>query len=192
FVVDASGSMAARKRMVAVKGAILSLLIDAYQKRDTVGMIAFRGDGLAPHAGAEVVLRPTNSVELAQRQLQRLPTGGKTPLADGLLLAEKVLNQQELRENRVEPLVVVLSDGRGNVARDGIAPLEGVKIAAGRIAEKGWKSVVIDCESGYPRLGLAGVMAQAMGGDCVKLDELSAESVSGLVKSKMRESHNID
>ena len=191
FVVDASGSMAARKRMVAVKGAILSLLIDAYQKRDTVGMIAFRGER------AEVVLRPTNSVELAQRQLGRLPTGGKTPLADGLLLAEKLLSQQALRENRVEPLIVVLSDGRGNVlrggvSREGLSPLEGAKRAAGQIAEKGWKSVVIDCESGYPKLGLARVMAQAMGGECVKLDELSAESVTKVVESRLRTSKNLD
>ena len=179
FVVDASGSMAARKRMVVVKGAILSLLIDAYQKRDTVGMIAFRGNR------AEMVLRPTNSVELAQRQLQRLPTGGRTPLADGLLLAEKVLGQQELRENRVEPLVVLLSDGRANSqVRGGENPLEEAKFAAGRIAERGWKSIVIDCESGYPKLGLASVMAQAMGGECVKLDELSVKNVTGLVKSR--------
>ncbi len=196
FVVDGSGSMAARKRMTAVKGAILSLLIDAYQKRDTVGMIAFRQER------AEVVLRPTNSVELAQRQLQRLPTGGKTPLADGLLLAAKVLEQQDLREHRVEPLVVLLSDGRANVGRySGLDqskigrrgagassnPLEEAKLAAGKIAERGWKSVVIDCESGYPRLGLAGMMAQAMGGECVKLDELSAESVSGLVRKRIED-----
>lgn len=186
--------MAARKRMTAVKGAILSLLIDAYQKRDTVGMIAFRADR------AEVVLRPTNSVELAQRQLERLPTGGKTPLADGLLLAEKLLSQQDLRENRVEPLVVLLSDGRANaghysgldqplIGRRGASsnPLEEAKLAAGKIAEKGWKSIVIDCESGYPKLGLARVMAQAMGGECVKLDELSAEGVSGLVRKRIKD-----
>lgn len=185
FVVDGSGSMAARKRMTAVKGAILSLLIDVYQKRDTVGMIAFRGER------AEVVLRPTNSVDLAQRQLQRLPTGGKTPLADGLLLAEKLLSQQDLRENRVEPLVVLLSDGRANAkVRGDSNPLDEAKLAARKFAEKGWKCVVIDCESGYPKLGLAGVMAQAMGGECVKLDELSAESVSGLVKAKILQGEN--
>lgn len=194
FVVDGSGSMAARKRMTAVKGAILSLLIDAYQKRDTVGMIAFRQDR------AEVVLRPTNSVELAQRQLERLPTGGKTPLADGLLLAGRLLSQQDLREHRVEPLVVLLSDGRANVGHySGLDqseigrrsansnPLEEAKLAAGRIAERGWKSVVIDCESGYPKLGLAGVMAQAMGGECVRLDELSAENMTKLVKSRLQQ-----
>ncbi|MDG4863380.1 putative cobaltochelatase, partial [Streptomyces sp. T-3] len=106
FVVDASGSMAARQRMSAVKGAVLSLLLDAYQRRDKVGLVTFRG------AGAEVALPPTSSVDAAAARLESLPTGGRTPVAAGLLKAHEVLRIERLRDPARRPLVVVVTDGR--------------------------------------------------------------------------------
>jgi magnesium chelatase subunit D len=190
FVVDASGSMAARQRMTAVKGAILSLLLEAYQKRDSVGLITFRG------TSASVLLPPTNSVTLAQRQLVKLPTGGRTPLADGLLQAYQLLKQQTQQENGPLPLLVLLSDGRANVGRvnDGGTkagheqqPMAEALTAAKQIAQRGWSSVVIDCESGYPPLGLAAKVGQALGGETIRLDSLTAGNLSQLVREKLRD-----
>ncbi|MEW2167741.1 putative cobaltochelatase, partial [Streptomyces sp. NPDC007084] len=105
FVVDASGSMAARQRMSAVKGAVLSLLLDAYQRRDKVGLVTFRG------SAAEVALPPTSSVDAAAARLESLPTGGRTPLAAGLLRAHEVLRVERLRDSARRPLVVLVTDG---------------------------------------------------------------------------------
>ena len=110
FLVDASGSMAARARMGAVKGAVLSLLLDAYQRRDKVGMITFRG------SAARVLLPPTSSVEAAAARLAELPTGGRTPLAAGLLRAHEVLRTERLRDPDRRPLLVVVTDGRATPA----------------------------------------------------------------------------
>lgn len=111
FVVDASGSMAARQRMTAVKGAVLSLLMDAYQRRDKVGLITFRGKD------AEVVLPPTSSVDAAAARLEMLPTGGRTPVAAGLLKAHDVLRVERLRDPSRRPLLVVVTDGRATGGR---------------------------------------------------------------------------
>ena len=119
FIVDASGSMGAQRRMVAVKGAVLSLLLDAYQRRDRVALISFRG------TGAELLLPPTNSVDLAQLYLQDMPTGGRTPLSRGLYLALETLETERLKDRNVLPLVVLLSDGRANVSLDGGATQPG-------------------------------------------------------------------
>jgi magnesium chelatase subunit D len=116
FLVDASGSMGAQRRMVAVKGAILSLLLDAYQRRDRVGLISFRG------AGADLLLPPTGSVDLAQVHLRDLPTGGRTPLGHGLYLALDVIERERLKDRDVLPLLVLLSDGRANVPLGKIPP----------------------------------------------------------------------
>ena len=110
FVVDASGSMGAQRRMVAVKGAIMSLLLDAYQRRDRVGLISFRG------TRAELLLPPTNSVDLAKVHLQDMPTGGRTPLSAGLFKALEIIETERIKDRDVLPLLVLLSDGRGNVA----------------------------------------------------------------------------
>ena len=110
FLVDASGSMAARARMGAVKGAVLSLLLDAYQRRDKVGMITFSG------SAARVLLPPTSSVEAAAARLADLPTGGRTPLAAGLLRAHEVLRTERLRDPDRRPLLVVVTDGRATSA----------------------------------------------------------------------------
>jgi magnesium chelatase subunit D len=173
FVVDASGSMAARQRMSAVKGAVLSLLLDAYQRRDKVGLVTFRG------AAAEVALPPTSSVDAAAARLESLPTGGRTPLAAGLLKAHDVLRVERLRDPARRPLVVVVTDGR---ATGGPEPVALAGRAARLFAAEGVASVVVDCESGHVRLGLAARLAGELGGTAVTLDELRADSIAGLVR----------
>ncbi|KUO22563.1 putative cobaltochelatase [Streptomyces dysideae] len=173
FVVDASGSMAARRRMSAVKGAVLSLLLDAYQRRDKVGLVTFRG------AAADVALPPTSSVDAAAARLESLPTGGRTPLAAGLLKAHEVLRVERLRDPARRALVVVVTDGR---ATGGPEPVALSGRAARLFAAEGVASVVVDCESGPVRLGLAGQLAGELGGTAVTLDELRADSIAGLVK----------
>ncbi|RDD85458.1 putative cobaltochelatase [Streptomyces parvulus] len=173
FVVDASGSMAARQRMSAVKGAVLSLLLDAYQRRDKVGLVTFRG------SAADVALPPTSSVDAAAARLESLPTGGRTPLAAGLLKAHEVLRVERLRDPARRALVVVVTDGR---ATGGVEPVALAGRAARLFAAEGTASVVVDCESGPIRLGLAGQLAGELGGTAVTLDELRADSIAGLVK----------
>ncbi|MFD8698742.1 putative cobaltochelatase [Kitasatospora purpeofusca] len=173
FVVDASGSMAARQRMTAVKGAVLSLLMDAYQRRDKIGMITFRG------AGAELALPPTSSVEVGAARLESLPTGGRTPLAAGLLRAHEVLRVERLRDPDRRPLLVVVTDGRATGARDAVAQSHR---AAGLLAGQGVASVVLDCESGPVRLGLARTLADRLRATAVTLDELRADGVASLVR----------
>ncbi|GAA1424329.1 putative cobaltochelatase [Streptomyces thermospinosisporus] len=177
FLVDASGSMAARQRMSAVKGAVLSLLLDAYQRRDKVGLVTFRG------TGAEVALPPTSSVDAAAARLESLPTGGRTPLAAGLLRAHEVLRVERLRDPARRPLLVVVTDGR---ATGGPEPVALAGRAARLFAADGVASVVVDCESGPVRLGLAGQLAGELGGTAVTLDELRADSIAGLVKDVRR------
>ncbi|MGD9485161.1 putative cobaltochelatase [Streptomyces sp. TRM70308] len=177
FVVDASGSMAARQRMSAVKGAVLSLLLDAYQRRDKVGMVTFRG------ADAEVALPPTSSVDAAAARLESLPTGGRTPLAAGLLRAREVLRVERLRDPARRPLLVAVTDGR---ATGGPEPVARAQRAGGLLAAEGTASVVVDCESGPVRLGLAAELARALGGPAVTLQELRADAVSALVKDVRR------
>ncbi|MFI6499624.1 magnesium chelatase subunit D family protein [Nonomuraea typhae] len=157
FVVDASGSMAARRRMTAVKTAVLSLLLDAYQRRDKVGLVTFRG------STAEVALPPTSSVEAGAARLRQLPTGGRTPLAAGLIRAAEVLRVERMRDPDRRPLVVVVTDGRATAAGD-------VDRAAGLL--KGVACVVVDCESGPVRLGLAVRLAARLGAEVVPLDDL--------------------
>ncbi|MFE6842766.1 putative cobaltochelatase [Streptomyces sp. NPDC057686] len=182
FVVDASGSMAARQRMGAVKGAVLSLLLDAYQRRDKVGLITFRG------AAAELALPPTSSVDAAAARLEQLPTGGRTPLAAGLLKAREVLRIERLRDPSRRPLLVVVTDGRATSAgsaggRPDSTPRELSARSARLLQAEGVASVVVDCESGPVRLGLAGVLAADLGGPAVTLDGLRADSLAGLVKN---------
>ena len=197
FVVDASGSMGAQRRMVAVKGAILSLLLDAYQRRDRVGLIAFRG------TGAQLLLPPTSSVDLAQAMLQEMPTGGRTPLSRGLLLAIEVIESEKQKDRNVLPLLVVLSDGRANVAmgvgldgsggavhpepvegRGGL-PLAEARAVAAAIREQKISAVVIDTETDFLRLGLASTIAGEMGAPCLKLEELHADGLADAVRLQM-------
>ncbi|WCN84661.1 magnesium chelatase subunit D family protein [Micromonospora sp. LH3U1] len=150
FVVDASGSMGARQRMTAVKDAVLALLTDAYQRRDKVAVIAFRG------AGARTLLPATSSVLAASTRLAELPTGGRTPLAEGLLAAADLLRVERLRDPKRRPLVLIVTDGR---ATAGNRPLDRAAGAAAVLAATGAPCVVIDCESGPVRLNLASRLA---------------------------------
>ncbi|MEU7620104.1 VWA domain-containing protein, partial [Micromonospora rifamycinica] len=171
FVVDASGSMGARQRMSAVKGAVLALLTDAYQRRDTVAVVAFRG------AGAQVVLPATSSVLAASARLAELPTGGRTPLAEGLLAAADLLRVQRLRDPLRRPLVLVVTDGR---ATAGTRPLERSARAAAVLAATGAPCVVVDCEAGPVRLHLARRLAGQLGAAHHHLDTVAADPLAGL------------
>jgi len=177
FAVDASGSMAARQRMSAVSGAVVSLLRDAYQRRDKVGVVTFRG------GAAETALPPTNSVDAAVSRLRRLRTGGRTPLADGLLRARRVLAVERVRDPRRRPLLVLLTDGRATASGSGGDPLRDALRAASLLAGDGVAAVVVDCESGHVRLGLAGRVAAALDAACLRLEELSADQVAGVVRA---------
>nr|WP_296071243.1 VWA domain-containing protein [uncultured Actinoplanes sp.] len=159
FVVDASGSMAARKRMTIVKTAVLSLLRDAYQRRDRIGMITFRGHD------AEQVLPPTSSHEVGVMRLAALRTGGRTPLAAGLRTAAATIATERRRDPRRRPLLVVVTDGRATSGPDPVAVAP---------ALAGVSTVVVDCESGPIRLGLAARLAAALDADLMPLDQLEA------------------
>jgi magnesium chelatase subunit D len=172
FCVDASGSMGARARMSAVKAAVLSLLLDAYQRRDKVGLVTFRG------TGATVTLPPTSSVEAGAARLRSLPSGGRTPLAAGLLTARQVLEVERRRDPSRAPLLVLLSDGRGNVGPD---PVRAAQRAAAGLAIDDVAAVVVDCESGPVRLGLAAAIATELDATLVRLDELAADGLRSLV-----------
>jgi len=178
FVVDASGSMGARERMRAVKGAIFSLLQDAYQKRDKVGLIAFR------RQTAEVLLPVTRSVDLAQKCLQQLPTGGKTPLAEGLHTALSVLQSMQKKEKEMQPILVLVTDGRANrsVTGGGDAIADALK-AAGKIGMAGIQSVVIDTETDFVKLGVARSVAREMGSSYYSLQALSEQTILHIVKN---------
>jgi magnesium chelatase subunit D len=187
FLVDASGSMAARRRMAATKGAVLSLLLDAYQRRDRVGLVSFSG------LGARVLLPPTSSVDLAARRLAELPTGGRTPLAAGLARARELLAAERVRDPRRRPLLVVVTDGRANAAdRDGPAgagggrardPVAAALAEARALAARGAAAVVVDTEDGPVRLGLAGELAAALHAPRLRLEELAAQPLAGVVRA---------
>ena len=168
FVVDASGSMAARARMTEVKGAVLGLLLDAYQRRDKVGLITFRDKG------AELVLPPTSSVENAACRLDAIQTGGRTPLAAGLAKAVQVINTERLRDPLRRPLVLLVTDGRADSA-------SATRAGAGL---REHDVVVVDCESGRVRLGLAERLAVDLGADYLRLDDVTAEPLTGIVTEK--------
>lgn len=179
FVVDASGSMAAQRRMEAVKGAVLALLTDAYQRRDEVAVISFRGDAAA------LLLAPTRSVDRAEQGLRELPTGGRTPLPHALQLALETLEQAAA--NGAPPLLVLLSDGKANVAlRDGGDPWRETLALAEMLAGRGIPALVLDTETGYLRLGRAAQLAQALGAECLTLEELSAESLALTIRGCMQ------
>ena len=179
FVVDASWSMAVAERMAATKGAILSLLTDAYQRRDRVGLIVFQKDR------ATLVLSPTNSVQLAQRALMDIPVGGKTPLSAGLFLAADVLRQEKLHHPDIEPLLIVLTDGAGNVSIGALPPQEESYRFAELIAHEKIKSVVINMEHAAFDQGLAQQLANHLKAPCYALSELKAESLAHVARQEM-------
>ena len=174
FLVDASGSMGAKERMKMVKGAVLALLREAYQKRDRVGLIAFR------RTSAETLLPMTRSVELAEKELRSLPTGGKTPLAEGLAAALKMMDELSRKEG-AETVLVLVTDGRTNVSAAGKAKDEALR-AAEEIARRDAHCIVLDTEKSFPKVGLAPEIAQRMNAGYATLERLCAEGVLEVVR----------
>jgi magnesium chelatase subunit D len=185
FAVDASGSMAARHRMASAKGAVLALLQRAYQQRDSVGLLQFRG------TKATLLLPPTNSTDQACKFLATLPTGGRTPLASGLRLALHTFQMAKKRDKRRQSILVLITDGRANVAdlerkrAVTINPIEDAFAAANELRSIGIPSLVIDTEEGPVRMGLASRLAQELGGTCVALEALEAKSVSNAIQAAL-------
>ena len=183
FVVDASGSMGAGQRMVETKGAVLSLLLEAYQKRDKVGLVAFRGQG------ASVLLPPTSSVDLAYKLLEELPTGGKTPLVHGLSLGHELLQRQLRRDPTSFPVLVVISDGKANVSLADGKPLAEARQAARAIAEDGRiRTLVVDVEkAGLIRFGLAQNLAADLGAQYFRIEDLRARDLVDVLRREVLE-----
>jgi magnesium chelatase subunit D len=169
FCVDASGSMAASRRMREVKTAILSLLTDAYQRRDKVGLITFRG------GGAELVLPPTGSVEVAVARLRDLAAGGRTPLAEALARVGEVVRVGAIRDPRRRPLLVLVTDGRATHGPDALGRAHQAAAALGRT---GLSSVVVDCETGRFRMGLARRLSELLGAVHVPVGEVDAAALT--------------
>lgn len=179
FVVDASWSMAVAERMSATKGAILSLLTDAYQRRDRVGLVVFQKDR------ALTVLPPTNSIQLAHRALADIPVGGKTPLSAGLSLALEILERERLLHPEVLPLMILLTDGAGNVSIGELPPQEEAMLVAEKFHEHEIRSVVINMEHAAFDQGLARTLAERLDAPCYTLQELKAEHLYRTVRQEM-------
>jgi magnesium chelatase subunit D len=184
FVVDASWSMAVAERMSATKGAIMSLLTDAYQRRDRVGLVVFQKNQ------ARVVLTPTNSVQLAQKALADIPVGGKTPLSAGLALAHFIVKQDRLAHPDVLPMMIILTDGAGNVSITEMPPQEEAHLIADQIREDGIKTVVVNMEHASFDQGLAQRLSDHLGGACYTLGELRADLLYRTVREEMQVSQS--
>lgn len=179
FLVDASWSMAVAERMAATKGAILSLLTDAYQRRDRVGLITFQKDRSLQ------ILPPTNSVQSAERALRDIPVGGKTPLSAGLSMAYDVLMREKTLHPDVLPLLIILTDGAGNVSMGHLPPQEEAQRIAEMIADENIHSVVINMEHAAFDQGLAQALADHLKSPCYALTDLKAENLYAAVKDEM-------
>jgi magnesium chelatase subunit D len=182
FLVDASGSMGAKGRMAASKGAVMSLLLDAYQKRDRVGMISFRREE------AVVNLPPTSSIELAATCLQNMPVGGRTPLSAGLAKTFLLLRSQLLREPTTQPIVLIITDGKTNVSLGQEKPMQEALQMAGRMAgDERITSIVVDTESqGLVTFGLAQHLAQAMQAHYFQINDLKAQTLVHIAQETRR------
>jgi len=181
FVVDASWSMAVAERMEATKGAVFSLLTDAYQRRDRVGLVVFQKND------ARVVLPPTNSVELARRALADIPVGGKTPLSAGLQTAYEVITRELRQHPDLMPLMVLLTDGAGNVSTTNLPPQEETRRAAEMFPQAHIRSVVINMEHEAFDQGLAQALADHLEAPCYTLAELKAEALLQTVREELAE-----
>jgi magnesium chelatase subunit ChlD-like protein len=179
FVVDASWSMAVSERMQATKGAIMSLLTDAYQRRDRVGLVVFQKDR------ATLILPPTNSVLLAKKALANIPVGGKTPLSAGLLLAYETVKREKTLHPDIVPMIILLTDGAGNVSIGNEPPQEEAQRIANLIREHEIKTVTINMEHVAFDRGLATQLAHCLGGPCYTLGQLHAEVLYETVRKEM-------
>ena len=177
FAVDASGSMGAKKRMIETKSAVLSLLYDAYQKRDRVALTAFRKDK------AEILLPATRSINLAQKRLQELPTGGRTPLAKGLTLAMQMIVSEKIKDKDMIPLFILITDGKVN-DRSSETPYKDLINIAKEVAKKNIPGIVIDTENSFVPLGIAKEIANHMNSEYIKVHELKAKEIVNIVRMK--------
>ena len=168
FVVDASWSMAVAERMEATKGAIMSLLTDVYQRRDRVGLVVFNKND------AILVLSPTNSVQLARKALADIAVGGKTPLSAGLLTAYEVFRKEAITHPDVMPLMILLTDGAGNVSLSDLPPQQEAHQISHQIRDAGIRSVVINMEHAAFDQGLAHLLAEHLSAPCHTLEDLHA------------------
>ncbi len=179
FCVDGSGSMGAQNRMDAARGAVLELLIDAYRRRDRVGLVTFRGNG------ADVVLAPTSSVELAQIKLKQLPTGGATPLAHGMVKSLELLTAEARRDQRIVPWLVLVTDGRANVGLDGGLGSEDARAIAARLRAADLNVLLIDTSGGSRPSSAARELALAAGAQYVRLESVAAGAVANAVRERI-------
>ncbi|WP_044478074.1 VWA domain-containing protein [Paenibacillus antibioticophila] len=186
FVVDASGSMNAAKRMKAVKGAVLSLLRDAYRQRDSVGLVAFRD------SGAELLLDITRSVELAERRLQSMPVGGRTPLLAGLEKGAETMLTMQRKGSGLIPAMIIMTDGKANVgSTPGLDLWQEIRGIGRRIAASGIHALVIDTEQGFVRLGYARKLAECMHAQYLRLEELDAGVIERAARNLMQERKSV-
>ncbi|MGN0600913.1 MAG: VWA domain-containing protein [Oscillospiraceae bacterium] len=177
FVVDASGSMGAKRRMRAVKSAVRGLLSEAYQKRDRVGVVAFRGEG------ARTLLSITGSPELARKCMDELPTGGKTPLAAGIAQACALLRAERIRTPDALQYLILISDGKANISLHTNDPLGDALTAAEQVSHSGAGAMVLDTENGYIKFGFAKQIAERMGAEYIRLDDVTGSAVEENVRS---------
>ena len=174
--VDLSGSMGAPQRAEAATGAVIGLLDDAYQRRHRVALVSFRGEG------AEIVLSPTSSVEIARNRLGQLATGGATPLAAGIRTALDVVARGGGSQHE-QALLVVLTDGRATGSPDALAR---ALDAAATVRNRGVPALVLDCEDGPVRLGLAASLAEAMGARHVRLSDHGGDVTAAITRDPRR------
>lgn len=186
FVVDASGSMNAAKRMRAVKGAVLSLLRDAYRQRDSVGLVAFRD------RGAELLLDITRSVELAERRLQSMPVGGRTPLLAGLEKGAETIRSMQRKGSGLIPAMIIMTDGKANAGTaSGLDLWQEIRGIGRRISASGIQALVIDTEQGFVRLGYARKLAECMQAQYLRLEELDAGVIERAARSLIQERKSV-
>ena len=178
FLVDASGSLGVRRRMAAVKGAVLSMLRDSYVKRDRIGLMAFRRDS------AELVLPPTRSVEYSYRKLEELPTGGKTPLGQALVTVGDFMTSYSRSHPGESCYIVLITDGRANVPlREGSDANEEARALAEGLAIPQVKWIVVDASTGYIRFDNAERLARELNGTYFRLEDLNADRLAESVRS---------
>ena len=178
--MDASWSMAVSERMQATKGAIMSLLTDAYQRRDRVGLVVFQKDR------ASLVLPPTNSVVLAKDAMADIPVGGKTPLSAGLLMSYETIVREKNLNPDVMPMLILLTDGAGNVSiSESLSPQDEAHSIARRIKEADIRTVTINMEHVAFDQGLAQRLADELGGPCYTLSQIRTENLLDTVRSEI-------
>ena len=177
FLVDASGSIGAHRRMGAVKGAVLSLLNDAYQKRDTVGIVAFRND----RAGSDSEFHP--QCGSGGEMFTRPSTGGKTPLAAGLMKAYELLKTERIKNPDALQYLVLVSDCRANVSLNGKDAFFDAQNLARKLQTEGVKSLVLDTEKGYMRFGLAKKLAESLNGQYIQLRKITGDEIADSVRA---------